>query len=334
MNIEEIRSMQSNPLGCKVVADKTMLGGVSTPVLNAMVVMNKNEFHNDYKGPHGLRTLEEQYKSLSFHCSDCVFPFYQAFGDKEYGVFSFYVSDDWKGLNQLDTPLSSDLALDIFRNLIKLLIKYSNSAVNAKTYNPLLFICLESVYVRLNDEGLVQDMKLLPLPYKTDCEYIGMPRDAYMTKSDVSVDIFMAAYLYLSLKYPNNEPFKEDDYSDYDSLAECCLSLFAQRRPSLDKLAEALDIDCDSDGSFIKKEKTPPVMPVKEEYDEDDVYDYDYEDESKPKKPGALTKILEQGKKGLKKGAKSITGAISDVKGKLDNMLSTERGDSTEEEED
>lgn len=324
---ESIRSSKKNALGTQIFELQNSINGIPTLFLNTAIPMSIDEFRENYEcvnGNRGFYYYKDFYNLLNAHTRNRFFTFDKAMPVESYAVYSFYTSRKWVSLSQLDQPVSSELALSIFRKLILFLEEYSRSPINANGYKPLLFICRDSVYVELNSDYTLNDICILPLPYSNTTEYIGMPRDIHNGKADITADIYMAAYLYLELKYSGNEPFNEDEYSEYDQLAERCLSLFAQRRPSLNELFEALKLYAD--------ETVNPQEEINDEgwqvYPSENISDNE-ESETPVKriKIDPFKKLFPK----KKRNDINIKETFTDVRDKFDSVLSTEQGDQNDD---
>lgn len=315
---EELAQVQRNVLGSKVITRRIVNDGVSALSLNVAVEMSKSQFRPDYEGADGYHALQSFYKNLSIHMPEHFFALSESRAVEDHAVFSFCVSEEWTGLARLEQPISGALALEIFRRLVTALAVYEQCAVNAGGYRPLLFICADSVYVSLDENGELRKLCLLPLPYDPATDYVGMPRQI---GTGSGADVYMAAYLYLLLKYPEAQPF--DEGSEYDALAERCTSLFVQRRPQLAELAETLCLD------------EPPARQKVETVEETERFHvYVAEQNTRKVEPKKPRKSFSLFGKELWRNTKKLDRKISDVKGQMGDFLSTERGDAENKDQE
>ncbi len=253
---EAIRQAIPNSIGGKFFKNLIKTNDVDTAVLNSVIHMN-GMFEPDNKDPRSYNELIEHYRFLNDHGREFFFNFDSASVSGDYGIFSFHTSTNWKSLTELKTPLDDAQALEIFKALVKLIYSYSRSAINSKKYHPLLFICKESVYFCCEDNKLT--LRLLPLLFDLNTQYAGLPKEIFVEGGDITSDLFMAAYLYLLLKYPNGENFAANEYSKYDVIAERCISPFIQRRYSAEQLLGLLD---NPETTVSIPENKPSVGPI------------------------------------------------------------------------
>ncbi len=327
---EDIRQASTTAVGSKFFAERANIGGAPTLVLNTALRMRADEFRQDYDGTRGYYALEALYQAFGTQVRNYFFNFDRAYSVEDYGVFSFHATEEWQSLRQSKLPLSAEMALDIFRQLVKLLRDYSRCSLNRDGYRPLLFICRDSVYVSFDGDGALQ-VCLLPMPYDAYTQYAGMPREVFTQQGDVSADLYMAAYLYLQLKYPNGEPFAEDAFAQYDLLAERCLSPFKQRRPSLQELLAQLEEPSDCASATGEKEEEDTELGGID-------YHIHVEPEQEEERPSALRprpaffEGLRRKKEAGTKKIKRVTGKLSGAQDIFDDILSTEQGDSEEDD--
>ena len=257
MNREIIENSAVSVLGSRIVYEPVVLAGAAVPAASTVIKLSKEKFLDSYNGDDGYKMIQEWCNSFSIFYADSFFRLLKSEGIDEFAVFTFAVGEEWTPLYKIADRISNENALKIFRRLILILREYSNGALCKKGYKPLSFICRESVFVSFDENGRVNGVKLLPILSEKDCGYIGMPVDVKDGKADITTDIYMAAYLYLLIKYPNGEAFNEDDYSQFDQLAECCLSVFPQRRIALDELILCLSIGEDKadERTFTEEQK-------------------------------------------------------------------------------
>lgn len=327
---ETIRQALPTSIGGKFFKNSIKENGVDTAVLNSVVLMN-GMFDPDNEDPRSYNKLNFLYSFFNTHGQDFFFNFNGATASGDYGIFSFHTSTSWKSLNELANPLDATSALEIFKALVKLIYNYSKCDINAKKYHPLLFICKESVYFRYVENKL--EIKLLPLLFDLNSQYAGLPREVFGESGDITSDLFMAAYLYLSLKYPNGEPFADDGHAQYDALAERCLSPFRQRRYSAEQLLSLLDTNASTDTTSTTK--VTPVGPivvssVDNFYDEND---QDCVEDRKPKflfLKRLLNKIIPM-ENPVFETAKTVAKKTVSAE-KVADLLSTQEGDDLEDD--
>lgn len=329
---EDIRQSVVTAVGSRLIEKKAEVGGVPTLIFNTAIRMTVEELRPDYEGVNGYAFLDEKYRSLGTHVGEYFFNFEQADTVNDYGVFSFHAAEGWKSLRDAKAPLSSDTALEIFRRLVDFLWEYNNCAYTRKGYRPLLFICRDSVYTKVNSKGELQ-ICMLPMPYDACTQYPGMPREVFERQGDVSADVYMAAYLYLQLKYPDGQPFAEDEYAKYDLLAERCLSPFLQRRPSLEELVTQLATEEKKQAPNPAPAPVPKPTPQPSPAGAFSVINPTPMPRPKPprkhRRPAWLESILRKQRAGVAK-MKRAAGKLSDAQDMFDGVLSTTQGDSEE----
>ena len=318
---EFISQSSDTSVGSKFFTAKANVGGAPTQILNSAIRMAPAEFKINFEGPRGFYKLEEKYRAFGTQAPSCFFNFDRALAVDDYAVFSFHATNEWCSVAKLTYPISSKIALEIFKELINVINEYNRCALNRQQYFPLLFICKESVFVRFDDKGNPQ-VRLLPMLYDMQTQYPGLPREIFYEESDITADLYMAAYLYLEMKYAGGEAFFEDSFSKYDVIAERCLSPFKQRRYTLAVLMSQL-----ADSSEIEdtKSNTKPS-------DDDEVVFYEYSDKADSERAEAKGSRLTDIIRGLGAKKKKIADTITDVHDKFDDMLSTEKGDEQEDD--
>lgn len=331
VTIEEIKNARANQLGGVCFPMQFQEGPATLTRLNSGVDMTREEFGPQYQGKNGFHALGGYYKMLNY-LSDYFFVYEEKCNANGIAVYSFVYDDtkNWRSLNEYKNPMESGMALAIFKKLLNAIKAYSTSGMIHQDgcYIPLNFICRDSVYIRFDSEGEL-DMRLLPIPCSHDCDYAGMPR----VSEGVYTDIYMAAYLYITLKYPDGKEFVEFD--EIDMLAMRFLSPISWcRNMSLDELIGKLNEIADPKPNGASDRSSPvKEVPVSgntlSDDDDDDSDDY-YEDEYKPgegTEDGFMAKEVEKGKKFFRK-------TIDRIHDKFEQKFSTEEGDAEEEEAD
>ena len=204
-NEASMHEWPESEIGCKYFTTTVSMGGVSTQVLNYAIRMTREEFEIT-NNPRSFNHLKETYSILGIHAPNCFFQFANAEAAGEYALFSFRAPNGWTPVSKLASPVSPELALNIFRELVNLIYEYSCCDFNKAQYHPLLCICKESVFVNFNENNKIQ-IRLLPMLYDVHTYYPGLPREVLCGNGNISSDLYMASYLYLSLRYPNNDSF-------------------------------------------------------------------------------------------------------------------------------
>ena len=242
-----------------------------------------------------------------------------------YGVFSFGLDTDdgWQCLADVQEPMNTEQALDVFRGLVQIIKQYSSSKMHAAAYRPMKCICRDSVYFRYDENGALQ-LRLLPLPCVQPTNYVGMPQ----ALNDVAADIYMAAYLYLSLKYPDGAAFDEDN--DVDFLAESCLSLFPQRRPALHELVAWLEMYADTEGAA----NLPPIGGAAESTPRTTRITDLPEAEEEPTYLASVKEKWQRFYAGIQARKEQAAQTMDEVQDRFDRRFSTEDGDKAEENND
>ena len=279
---EMIRNGRPTSVGSLVCTQKIVDDGISTLFYHTAIHMCREDFIGGKNDERDFQQLTKFFSLLRDRLSS-VFNFREASYVDDYGVFTFSAQDGWLCLADLPLPLDPALAQDVFMGMLTILDEYRQCDINNNGYRPLLFICRESVYVQLDETGRLAAIRLLPLPYNKRILYAGMPHEVFHKKADISTDIYMAAYLYLSLRFTEEQSFDESEFSLCDCLAERCLSPFTMRRPSLEQLMETF-----GEESNQKDAETPTnAVPAVNKACESIRYDYnDVEPQKRAKKRG------------------------------------------------
>ena len=305
MNAETLRDTKNCDVGCKIVSKHIAKDCIV--LINTAIAMRQEEFIGEKH-----TKLQNIYINLATHV-DSFFQLTEMSADGEYAIFGYQISDEWKSLRQLKKEDAAKIANNLFAELINILHKYRNTAaLNQNGYTPLLFISADSVYVNTEDENNLK-VHLVPMPYDMTANYAGMPKGIDVGNCDESVDIYMAAYLYLKLLMDANISV---DGNELCTLAERCLSPFAARRPEIEQLIKAFD------GSFSHEEHSKKAQ-LQPDYEIKFVPDNIYR--AKKERKTKAEKMFDKFKKSAKK-------KVSKVTDRVDDALSTEQGDDADEE--
>lgn len=336
MNRKIIENSDVCALGSRMVYEPVTLSGATIPAVSTVIRLSKEKFLESYNGDDGYKKLKERCDSFSFFHNNSFFRLLKSDAVDEYAVYTFAVGEEWTSLGKITDRISNENALEIFRRIIFILREYADGELCRNGYNPLSFICRDSVFLSFDKDGRVNGVKLLPLLFENDCGYIGMSSLAKDGRADITTDIYMAAYLYLLIKYPSGEAFNKDEYSQFDQLAECCLSVFPQRRLSLDELILCLSVGenktCEKTVFADEKEdKEKSKKKAKNEVSvvgADDEIDEDFYDLT----PAALSNFLKERYASLKGIFADVSVKLSNAKEKLSSSFSTEDGDNEDED--
>ncbi|MBE6686480.1 MAG: hypothetical protein E7591_04525 [Ruminococcaceae bacterium] len=332
ISAEDILNAKKTSLGSLSFLKNYSQAGNTLTRLNSAIVMGADEFKADSRNENGYCGLQEYYELLKYNFDRC-FTYEEACVAGSHAVFSFVYNDTqgWKCLNDAELPINEFDALNIFKELLLIIKEYSQKVqIHNNGYRPMSFICRDSVYIREDING-DKELRLLPLPYNYRSDYAGLPRKA----DDVYTDVYMAAYLFLDLKYPEGRDFNEAD--EADALAERCLSPFPQRRMALDELIDRLSQISMPDDPGIKNcsESSEEETASKEET----VYTNVHFDEDEVGTPKSRTRVnidkkIQSGAKKINKGKKKVRKAFDDMREQFDKRFSTEKGDAYEDKND
>lgn len=322
---EDIRNARTTALGSVTFIKNTAINGIATPRLNVAIPIAEEKFLPTYHEADGFQGLSEYYSLLRHYGYEHFFIFEEALVHGLYGVFSFGMDTDegWQCLADVQEPMGTEQALDIFRHLVQIIKQYSNSKMHVSAYRPMKFICRDSVYFRYDENGELQ-LRLLPLPCVQPTNYVGMPQ----ALNDVAADVYMAAYLYLSLKYPDGAAFDEDN--DVDFLAESCLSLFPQRRPAVHELVAWLDMYADE----AEIAHLPPIGDVSAERIRTTRVTDENDTEEEPSYLSAVKEKWQRFYAGLQARKEQAEQTMDQVHDRFDRRFSTEEGDKAEANND
>ncbi len=311
---EMIRSGRKTALGGIVCTERIVEDSVSTIYLHSAIRMEREDFIEGEKGERNYYRLKTFFTQLETRMS-AVFSFEKASYVEDYGIFTFSAPEGWTCLADLQLPLSGEMSLKIFKSLLEFINTYRQCDMNLGGYKPMLFICPESVYIKFDDENNLKEVRLLPMPYDKEVMYSGMPHEVLQKKANLSSDVSMAAYLYLLLKYTNEQSFDETLFTKCDYLAELCLSPFEMRRPSLSRMLTSVDSDepvdnkpADDNNYIVVIDDTVPATAKKQKRSSF----FGIKKKKKSKKAGKISNL-------------------SKAKDKFDDMLSTEEADNNEE---
>ncbi len=337
VTLNEIQEAKTTCLGSKIISKATQ-SGVAKKVFQVAIPMEDEQLRDTYTGKYGFKALTEFYQNLNVHAASSFATFFGSQGVEEYAVFEFHTPDFWVGLDELDPAEVSCLSLDIFKQLLQLLKEYQDCSINANEYQPLYTICKDSVLLSFNEDNTLKKICLIPVLFDQEVKYAGLPCNPLCGSNQIADDMFMAAYLYLSLKYPNGEPFREDENYKYDCLAEQCLSLFKQRRPSLETVLNALN---GVEANTVVVNPAPSLEKVQETTSKEslgvriDDRENDFLNRNKhgASQNGKFQKSVENLKSKTKKGVERFSKKLSRMQGKVDDAFSTEQGDNTPDEE-
>ena len=171
----------------------------------------------------------------------------------EYRVFTFSMDEDVTCLSALPASEKQHYCLDLYKDILEIIRSYRKSPlwVNAKI--PLNCICENNIFLHTDrSRGYIE---ILPAANM-----------AKMKAQDEDSDLYDAAYLYFSLKYPENQRFEEDN--ETERLIERCFSPFKSRRPTLDELLNHLNGEKTESKVEKKKEEKKPDAEKKKHDDE------------------------------------------------------------------
>ena len=158
----------------------------------------------------------------------------------EYRVFTFAMDEDVTCLSELPDAEKKRYCLELYTDILKIISNYRKSRLWTHAKKPLTCICENNIYLHKDkSKGYIE---ILPA--------INM---AKMQEPEEDSDLYDAAYLYFSLKYPGNQPFDADN--ETDRLIERCFSPFKVRRPTLEELLSHLNGENEAEAEGNKEEK-------------------------------------------------------------------------------
>lgn len=218
----------------------------------------------------------------------------------EYRVFTFAIDQDVTCLSSLPSADKQRYCLDLYKNLLEIIRNYRKSPLWTNAKIPLNCICESNIYLHTNrSKGYIE---ILPAA-----------NISKINERDTDSDLYDAAYLYLQMKYPDNQPF--DDSNETDRFIERCLSQFESRRPTLEALLDHLN------GTSSKNE-TEEEKPDKNNNTEDDTDIKTIEGENEGKETENAEKIVASALSKLgKKLGKFIFGSGPDTDTGTDDTL-------------